>query len=122
MKATGIIRRIDDLGRVAIPKEVRKALHWNNNDPLEFYIHNDTIVLKKYKMDSERLKDKCAKIVEKYRPIIKAISFAGDVTTVILSDGRTGAVKYNPADEFNLNVAITYALKAAGIQLEVEGL
>lgn len=122
MKATGIIRRIDDLGRVAIPKEIRRELHLNEGDPLEIYTNKGAILLKKYKMSEEHLKDECAKVVEKYRPIIKAISFAGDVTTVILNNGRTGAVKYNPANEFNLNVAIAYALKAAGIQLEVEGL
>lgn len=37
MKATGIIRRIDDLGRVVIPKEIRRTLHIREGDPLEIY-------------------------------------------------------------------------------------
>lgn len=38
MKATGIIRRMDDLGRVVIPKEVRRSMGIKENDPLEIYI------------------------------------------------------------------------------------
>ena len=37
MKATGIVRRIDDLGRVVIPKEIRRTLHIRESDPLEIY-------------------------------------------------------------------------------------
>ena len=38
MKATGIIRRIDDLGRVVIPKEIRRTLHIHEGDPLEIFV------------------------------------------------------------------------------------
>lgn len=38
MRATGIIRRIDDLGRVVIPKEIRRSLHIRENDPLEIFL------------------------------------------------------------------------------------
>ena len=48
MKATGIIRRIDDLGRVVIPKEVRRTLRVREGDPLEIYLENDGIIFKKY--------------------------------------------------------------------------
>ena len=49
MKATGIIRKIDDLGRIVIPKEIRKSLHIREGDPLEIYIEKDgEIVLRKY--------------------------------------------------------------------------
>ena len=37
MKATGIVRRIDDLGRIVIPKEIRRTLHIRESDPLEIY-------------------------------------------------------------------------------------
>ena len=48
MKATGVIRRIDDLGRVVIPKEIRKNLRIKNGDNLEIYINEeDNIILKK---------------------------------------------------------------------------
>ena len=49
MKATGIIRRIDDLGRIVIPKEIRKTMHIRESDPLEIFTERDgAIILKKY--------------------------------------------------------------------------
>lgn len=49
MKATGIIRRIDDLGRVVIPKEIRRSLKIVEGDPLEIYTERDgSIILKPY--------------------------------------------------------------------------
>ncbi len=48
MKATGIVRRIDDLGRLVLPIELRKMMNMAIRDPLEIYVHEDTIVLKKY--------------------------------------------------------------------------
>ena len=49
MKATGVVRRIDDLGRVVIPKEIRKTLRIKEGDPLEIYTDGtDRIILKKY--------------------------------------------------------------------------
>lgn len=49
MRATGIIRRIDDLGRIVIPKEIRKTMHIRESDPLEIFTEKDgNIILKKY--------------------------------------------------------------------------
>lgn len=49
MKATGIVRRIDDLGRVVVPKEIRRTLRIREGDPLEIYTDTDgTVILKKY--------------------------------------------------------------------------
>lgn len=49
MKATGIVRRIDDLGRIVIPKEIRRAIRIYEGDPLEIFFDTDhNIVLKKY--------------------------------------------------------------------------
>lgn len=49
MKATGIVRRIDDLGRIVIPKEIRRTLRIRETDPLEIYTNQDgEIILKKY--------------------------------------------------------------------------
>ena len=48
MKATGIVRRIDDLGRVVIPKEIRKTLWIREGDPLEIFTAKDVeVILKK---------------------------------------------------------------------------
>lgn len=49
MKATGIVRRIDDLGRVVIPKEIRRTLRIREGDPLEIFTDKDgEVILKKY--------------------------------------------------------------------------
>ena len=49
MKATGIVRRIDDLGRVVIPKEIRRTLRIREGDPLEIFTDREgEIILKKY--------------------------------------------------------------------------
>ena len=49
MKATGIVRRIDDLGRVVVPKEIRRTLRIREGDPLEIFTDREgEIILKKY--------------------------------------------------------------------------
>ena len=48
MKATGIVRRIDDLGRVVIPKEARRACNIREGDPLEIFLQDGAVVFKKY--------------------------------------------------------------------------
>lgn len=49
MKATGIVRRIDDLGRIVVPKEIRRTLRLREGDPMEIYTGRDgSVVLKKY--------------------------------------------------------------------------
>ena len=49
MKATGVVRRIDDLGRVVIPKEIRKTLRIKEGEPLEIFTDREgQVILKKY--------------------------------------------------------------------------
>ena len=49
MKATGIVRRIDDLGRVIIPKDVRRIMHIREGDPLEVFVDNSScVIFRKY--------------------------------------------------------------------------
>ena len=48
MQDTGIVRRIDDLGRVVIPKEIRKTLRLKEGDPLEIFTNKDELVFKKF--------------------------------------------------------------------------
>lgn len=49
MKFTGIVRKVDELGRIVLPKELRGTLNINEKDPLEIYVDEDNkIVLKKY--------------------------------------------------------------------------
>ena len=48
MKATGIIRRVDELGRVVIPIEIRNQFNIIEKDPIEIYVDDSSIILKKY--------------------------------------------------------------------------
>ena len=49
MKTTGIVRRVDDLGRIVIPKEIRRTLHIKEGDPLEIYVDDNMVCFKNYK-------------------------------------------------------------------------
>lgn len=48
MKSTGIVRTVDELGRIVLPKELRRNFSIAKSDPLEFYVDGDCLVLKKY--------------------------------------------------------------------------
>lgn len=71
MKSTGNIRRIDDLGRIVIPKNIRHTLNIKEADQFEIFTHNDnTIVLRKYhdedsELDSEDFKTMCFENLKK---------------------------------------------------------
>ena len=58
MKATGIIKRFDDLGRIVVPKEIRRKVFGTHDvcgEPMEFFYEDDgTIILKPYKVEEER--------------------------------------------------------------------
>jgi len=48
MKSTGIVRKVDDLGRIVLPKELRKILDIDERDPLEIFVDGGYIMLQKY--------------------------------------------------------------------------
>lgn len=48
MKSTGMVRKIDNLGRIVLPKELRRSLNIDVKDSLEIFVENDFIILRKY--------------------------------------------------------------------------
>ena len=54
MKATGIVRRIDDLGRIVIPKEIRRSFGIEESTPMEYFIDGANIVIRKYTEESNK--------------------------------------------------------------------
>ena len=48
MKSTGIVRKVDELGRIVLPKELRQTLNINERDPIEIVADNSSIILQKY--------------------------------------------------------------------------
>lgn len=61
MKATGIVRRVDDLGRIVIPKEIRRTLHIKEGDPLEIYVDDGMVCFRNYKYQT--VEDACKQIL-----------------------------------------------------------
>ncbi|MBQ7668996.1 MAG: AbrB/MazE/SpoVT family DNA-binding domain-containing protein [Clostridia bacterium] len=51
MKATGIVRKVDELGRVVLPIELRRNLNISEKDSLEIYVDGNSVILKKYEPD-----------------------------------------------------------------------
>ena len=87
MKATGIVRRIDDLGRVVIPKEIRRTMRIREGDPLEIYTDKDgEVIFKKYSPIGE-LSDFAAQICDSLHKSTDAIAAVCDRDTVIAISG-----------------------------------
>ena len=86
MKTTGIIRRIDDLGRIVIPKELRRSLRIKNGESLEIFVDNQDIVLKKYS-PMESIEEAAFKYVESFNKVINHSVVVTDKDKVIAVSG-----------------------------------
>ncbi len=87
MKATGIVRRIDDLGRVVIPKEIRRTMRIREGDPLEIFTDRDgELIFKKYSPIGE-LSDFAAEICESLRKATGGIAAVCDRDSIIAVSG-----------------------------------
>ena len=87
MKATGIVRRIDDLGRVVIPKEIRRTMRIREGDPLEIFTDKDgELIFKKYSPIGE-LGDFAAQICDSLRKSTDSIAAVCDRDSVIAIAG-----------------------------------
>lgn len=89
MKATGIVRRIDDLGRVVIPKEIRRTLRIREGDPLEIYVDREgEVILKKYSPVSE-LGDFAKEYADSLYDAIGHIILIADRDTIVAIAGSS---------------------------------
>jgi stage V sporulation protein T len=78
MKATGIVRRIDDLGRVVIPKEIRRSMRIKEGDPLEIFTTREgEVVFKKYNYADEHDWAKAKAIVKALHPDLQFALYDG---------------------------------------------
>lgn len=87
MKATGIMRRIDELGRIVIPKEIRKNLRIKEGENLEIYVENEIIMLKKYSV-LKNLTDMATIYVEVVNSLMKENMIITDTDTIIAASGK----------------------------------
>lgn len=94
MKATGIVRRIDDLGRVVIPKEIRRTMRIREGDPLEIYTNPDgEVIFKKYSPINE-LSEGAVQTAE-------VISKLGNSPAIVFDKDHVVAVSGVPKKEYS---------------------
>ena len=86
MKTTGVVRRIDDLGRIVIPKEIRKNLRIKSGESVEIFVDGDSIILKKFSQ-IESLENVSVNYVEAFNQIIKHNIIVTDRDKVIAAAG-----------------------------------
>ena len=87
MKATGIVRRVDDLGRIVIPKEIRRTLRIREGDPLEIYTEKDGgVIFRKYSPMGD-LQDFAAQICESIGASTGRIAAVADRDNIIVLAG-----------------------------------
>ena len=87
MKATGVVRRIDDLGRIVIPKEIRKSLRIKNGDNLEILVDGENITLKKYSQ-IENATDMAEIYAESFYQVLKYNIIITDTDKVVAAAGN----------------------------------
>ena len=87
MKATGIIRRMDDIGRVVIPKEIRRQMKIKEGCPLEIFTHNGAVCFKPYRPLGEKDWGKAKSIVEVLLPCGFALLDYYEEAQVEVGDG-----------------------------------
>ena len=114
MTATGIVRRIDDLGRIVIPKEIRRTMRIREGDVMEISLEDNRICLEKYSPSDENLAIRCHKYISSMGNYIKTINFIDGATVVLFTDGAVATVKKHDADNFDMNIALCYAFAQAG--------
>ena len=118
MKATGIVRRIDDLGRIVIPKEIRRSIRLREGEAMEIFLEDDCVCLKKYTPSEEDLATRCQKYISGRGAYIKSINFIDGTTIVLFTNGSSATVKKHSADDFDMNTALCYAFAQAGYTYE----
>ncbi len=91
MKETGIVRRIDELGRVVIPKEIRKTLRIKEGDPLEIYTDKEELLFKKY--------SPVAKIENISDDIAESLRFVNERTAIICDREKIVSAKGNKSKD-----------------------
>ena len=88
MKATGIVRRIDELGRVVIPKEIRRTLRFREGDPLEIFTDKDGgVVLKKYSIMGD-IEEHAKEFAESIHHTLGYTTIITDKDTVVAASGK----------------------------------
>ena len=84
MKTTGVIRRIDELGRIVVPKEIRKKLKIREGDNLDIFVSEDTVILRKYSPLND-LETILKVLLDSYKRISNITVVVTDLTKIVAS-------------------------------------
>lgn len=104
MKATGVVRRIDDLGRIVIPKEIRRNLRIRDGESLEIFVDGTDIVLKKFSI-MRNVDSYASNLVESMYSILKKSVIITDCDSIIACSNDVKSVLNKPISE-NLSTCI----------------
>lgn len=94
MKTTGVVRRIDDLGRIVIPKEIRRNMKIKDGESMEIFVDNDYIALKKYSCLDD-LVNISKELVESISNEFKKNVFITDMNKIIAWSGNDRKIYYD---------------------------
>lgn len=104
MKATGVVRRIDDLGRIVIPKEIRRNLRIRDGESLEIFVDGDNIVLKKYSI-MKNIDEYASNLVDSLYSFVKKSVVITDCDSVIACSGNVkGLLNKSISDKLSSSI------------------
>ena len=106
MKATGIVKRIDDLGRIVIPRDIRKQCGIKTDDPLEIFYDKEeqTVMLKRYKTEGELREEWVNKWYEEFQNACSATSKRVGNMTIVAWEGCIETACCRRGDPYNRRV------------------
>lgn len=105
MKATGVVRRIDDLGRIVIPKEIRRNLRIRDGESLEIFVDSNSIILKKFSI-MRNIDDYAKNLVDALYSFIKKSIIITDNDSIIACSSNIKDKLINKSICENLSVCI----------------
>lgn len=96
MKNTGIVRRIDDLGRIVIPREMRRTLKIGKNEPLEMFVDGSYLVLKKYDdfIDKDKLSNIASSLADSVNMPVAILSSSEVLASARISQSTLKDVEF----------------------------
>ena len=104
MRATGVVRRIDDLGRIVIPKEIRRNLRIRDGESLEIFVDGDNIVLKKYSI-MKNIDEYASNLVDSLYSLVKKSVVITDCDSVIACSGNVkGLLNKSISDKLSSSI------------------
>ena len=125
MKQTGVTRKIDELGRIVIPKEIRKNLGIRDGETLEIFTNEDSIILKKY-FEVRRYEDLSSKLCELIKNIYNVDLVITDREKIITSSNKDIVENFKLNNKFlelidNREMFISRELSTTNLGIDISG-